>query len=421
MKKLMVLFVAITLSLAVGLGRAWAVEKIFFSSYRANPDVDSCHIWMMNPDGTGLEQLTFGNVIDARPELSPDGTKLVFARSIPPNRDCSSIWVRDLITGIEMKVTTDDFPPSCSWTWPTWSPDGRQIAFSLDWAGIWVVDFLPSVGVPFRISPPDGASRLAPSWSPDGTNILYMREVGGYNPFTLYKINVTTGVEEQVLPHGNGEYLGRYSPDGTRITWTSFRHSSDGDIYVLDVIDPLGSQRRVTPSSGFSYSGWSPDGEKLVFMGTTGGAHIWVINLDGTGLSQLTLGPATDQLPWWGNATFNLSEIRVTIDIKPGSFPNSINPLSKGVIPVAILTTATFDATTVDLTTVRFGATGTESVPAHFALEDVDGDGDTDLILHFNTQDTGIVCGATSAFLTGKTLSGQAIEGSDSIKTVGCK
>jgi len=44
-----------------------------------------------------------------------------------------------------------------------------------------------------------------------------------------------------------------------------------------------------------------------------------------------------------------------------------------------------------------------------------------DLILHFNTQSTGIVCGNTSASLTGETLGGQMIEGTDSIRTVGCK
>jgi len=113
--------------------------------------------------------------------------------------------------------------------------------------------------------------------------------------------------------------------------------------------------------------------------------------------------------------------ISVAIDIKPGSFPNSINPKSKGKIPVAILTTDSFDATTVDSTTVLFGATGTEAAPVQSALEDVDRDGDTDMILHFTTQDTGIQCGDTSASLTGETFSGQAIEGADSIKTVACK
>ena len=111
----------------------------------------------------------------------------------------------------------------------------------------------------------------------------------------------------------------------------------------------------------------------------------------------------------------------VQIDIKPGSFPNSINPRSRGKIPVAILTTDSFDATTASPNTVRFGPTGTEAAPVHSALADVDGDGDIDLILHFKTQATGIKCGDVSALLTGETFGGQAIEGSDSIRTVGCK
>lgn len=110
----------------------------------------------------------------------------------------------------------------------------------------------------------------------------------------------------------------------------------------------------------------------------------------------------------------------VALDIKPGGSPNSINPQSNGKIPVAILTTDTFDATTVDPTTVHFGRTGTETAPGQSALQDVDGDGDTDMILHFNTQNTGILCGDTSAFFTGKTLSEQMIQGSDSVNTVGC-
>lgn len=113
--------------------------------------------------------------------------------------------------------------------------------------------------------------------------------------------------------------------------------------------------------------------------------------------------------------------IEVTIDIKPKTSPNDINPKSQGVIPVAILTTNTFDATTVDSRTVLFGATGTEAAPAQSALEDVDGDGDIDILLHFNTQDTGIKCENTDASLTGETFYGDAIEGLDTIKIVGCK
>jgi probable HAF family extracellular repeat protein len=112
---------------------------------------------------------------------------------------------------------------------------------------------------------------------------------------------------------------------------------------------------------------------------------------------------------------------KISIDIKPGQFPNDINPKSQGKIPVAILTTDTFDATTVDPSTVRFGANGTEAAAVQSALEDVNGDGRTDMILQFNTQGTGIACGATSASLTGETFAGQPIQGSDAIVTTGCK
>jgi hypothetical protein len=108
----------------------------------------------------------------------------------------------------------------------------------------------------------------------------------------------------------------------------------------------------------------------------------------------------------------------VTIDIKPDTFPNSINPKSRGVISVAILTTPTFDATTVDPRSLQFGPTFAN--PIHSALKDVDGDGALDMILQFRTQETGIQCGDTKASLTGQTNTGQAIEGSDSIRTVGC-
>jgi len=108
--------------------------------------------------------------------------------------------------------------------------------------------------------------------------------------------------------------------------------------------------------------------------------------------------------------------IVVQIDIKPGSNPNSINPDSEGVIPVAILTTPDFDAYFVDAETVRFGPLGAWA--EHWALEDVDGDGDEDMILHFRTQDTGIRAGDTEAELTGKTWDGMDIYGSDSVRTV---
>ena len=116
----------------------------------------------------------------------------------------------------------------------------------------------------------------------------------------------------------------------------------------------------------------------------------------------------------------SISVIALEIDINPGSFPDSINPCSHGNIPVAILTTEDFDATTVDPLSVKFGLGGAVEAHGQGHTEDADGDGDSDLVLHFKTQDTGIQCGDTEATLTGETFDGQPIQGSDSINTVGC-
>jgi len=104
----------------------------------------------------------------------------------------------------------------------------------------------------------------------------------------------------------------------------------------------------------------------------------------------------------------------IDIDIKPWSDPNSINLKSKGVIPVAILTTDEFDAATVDPDTVLFAG----AAPVHYAMEDVDNDGDMDMILHFNTQETDIIPGETEATLTGETFDGAPISGTDSLRTI---
>ncbi len=104
------------------------------------------------------------------------------------------------------------------------------------------------------------------------------------------------------------------------------------------------------------------------------------------------------------------------IDIKPGSLPNSINPNSRGVIPVAILTIPGFDATTVDEAALTFGPGG--AAPRKCAIGDVDGDVDQDLICHFRTQQAGISAGDTEACVAGQTIGGEPFTGCDSVRTV---
>jgi beta-glucanase (GH16 family) len=85
-----------------------------------------------------------------------------------------------------------------------------------------------------------------------------------------------------------------------------------------------------------------------------------------------------------------------------------------GVVPVAILTTDSFDATTVDHNTVRFGDAAEthrdkKTGEARRHEEDYEGDGDIDLIFHFRFEETGYDCDTVQPTLTGETLDGQPI------------
>jgi len=111
----------------------------------------------------------------------------------------------------------------------------------------------------------------------------------------------------------------------------------------------------------------------------------------------------------------------VSIDVKPGSEANPINATSKGKIPVAILSTADFDALSmVDTTSLTFGKTGVEPSLAFCSneSEDVNEDGLFDLVCHFYTQDTGFQIGDTEGILKGQTVDGIPVEGSDSVIVV---
>ena len=121
-----------------------------------------------------------------------------------------------------------------------------------------------------------------------------------------------------------------------------------------------------------------------------------------------------------GSVEFQGERMMVAIDIRPKSDANKINPNSTKEINVAILTDNGFDATAVDPNTVRFGATGTEAAPVDVGRRDVDGDGDRDMVVRFQIQDTGIKCGDTSAILTGQIFNGPSIIGSSPIRTVQC-
>ena len=120
---------------------------------------------------------------------------------------------------------------------------------------------------------------------------------------------------------------------------------------------------------------------------------------------------------------FSVGVIEVTIDIKPGSDPNSINLSSAGVIPVAILSSATFDATTVDPAKVSLAGAEIKMAGKSGKYlsheEDVNDDGLLDLVCQvLITEDWAIEPGETMAGLTAETYDGQSIHGEDSIRIV---
>jgi hypothetical protein len=121
-----------------------------------------------------------------------------------------------------------------------------------------------------------------------------------------------------------------------------------------------------------------------------------------------------------GSVAVTSSVQAVSIDIKPGDVPNTLNRRSRGVIPIAILTTEQFDATSLDVTSLRFGATGGEIGAVRAVFEDVDDDGDTDLVVFFHSTDTGIDCDTLFAYLSGATSIGVDIAGTDSVNIAGC-
>jgi hypothetical protein len=244
------------------------------------------------------------------------------------------------------------------------------------------------------------------------------------------KINpLTGGIIDSFVSAGTTASLGGLTFDGQYL-WKSSRP-------IFNQIDP--ATGNVTASiSGIDLPGREEgltfDGQFLLAVSGNPAATIWKID-PSTGVLlgdsfPLPLGSyngiAFDGQSIWavGFSSSTLYKISftvdVTIDIKPDGFPNSINPASGQKIPVAILTTDVFDAMQVDALTAEFGPSGATEVHERGHITDIDGDGDIDLLLHFDVQDTGLACGDTEATLLAETYDGQAVQGTDSVNIVGC-
>lgn len=161
-------------------------------------------------------------------------------------------------------------------------------------------------------------------------------------------------------------------------------------------------------------------GEKT--LATTGETAFEYTNLwEGTPFGRMSIG-------WFDDVSFPGAAIEVTLDIRPCSDPNPIDPSVNSLIPVGIKQTGEFDpVSSVDVSTLRFGApevveNGGGATPAHDGhVEDVvpcDGDGKDDFVVHFPTADTGFDGDEAAGRLEGKTMDGTSLFGEDSVKVV---
>lgn len=141
---------------------------------------------------------------------------------------------------------------------------------------------------------------------------------------------------------------------------------------------------------------------------------------------------AYTSLSYWDYFWYDVfPQIEVTIDIKPGSFPNCINVDGHGVIPVAILGSADFDVTQIDISTLNFAGTAVRikgNDNPQCSVEDVSGDfsaslegapdGYPDLVCHFVDDPTFWEPGDGVATLDGLLLDGTPIQGTDTLCVV---
>jgi hypothetical protein len=159
------------------------------------------------------------------------------------------------------------------------------------------------------------------------------------------------------------------------------------------------------------------------------GQSIMSLNSFEVGLVDPDTGEVTkdvpDSLPQLQDALVPASEedqpAGIEIDVLPGSADNPINVGSRGVLPVALITTADFFAPDVDRASLRFGPGSAAVALPGGGPEDVDGDGDLDYVVHFRVAEAGVSCDDERVYLSGSTMSGDIVIGADSVQPISCR
>jgi Tol biopolymer transport system component len=276
--------------------------KIAFTSDRDG----NREIYVMNADATNQVRLTNNSVVDDHPTWSPDGTKIAFVSERPTGGFALSLMNADGTNKTEITPMSFDtrFPIWDAWSM-SWSPDGNRIVFQEPSAfpsDIFIVNIDGSDRHVLINGPGD---ERQPSWSPDGSRILFSNQVSLFfhNLFTVKP----DGTDLQPLVHFDEEtdLAASWSPTGNMIAFQTFDYANFENIVIANAD---GSDRQLFDSGSLNpdFGGrdkpqWSPDGSKIIFQVTRDdiGTEIYVKNINGTGLAQVTNTPGNNFKPSW--------------------------------------------------------------------------------------------------------------------------
>ncbi len=283
-------------------------------------------LFTMNPDGTGDKQLTNPprGAIDSLPDWSPDGDRIVFHREFTGKPyeiytvKADGSDEKQVDPGCPTGVTDDEI---CEESDPAWSPDGKAIAFSwphgalkevrgeetIEVRGIGVMA-LDGTGAELitQTKRPTHAEDETPTWSPDGRQIAFVRLNITAEPLDATAIFVAKADgsdERQITPWKLNAADPAWSPDGSLISFRSELPDTDfvGDIHT---VRPDGSGlTQLTRAKGKTVYGssFSPDGSSIVFAmtGDSGLPDLFVMGKDGSNLKTLTSTPEWESAPDW--------------------------------------------------------------------------------------------------------------------------
>ena len=247
-------------------------------------------IFTVNPDGSGLAQLTFtGN--NYAPRWSADGTKIVFAsdRVTPADADGShEIWIMNADGSGQTQITF--YPNSVGVSHPAFSPDGSKIVFVSNQPpstqyNIWVMNADGSN--PQQLTTTATGYDDGPVWSPSGSKIVFTSTRNG--PPQIFVMNVDGSGQTDISNSlSDSDWSPEWSPDGRMIAFSRIPQAGVEAIWVMNA-DGTGKNQLSNPPNLLAdfYPAWSPDGAKMAFV--RGIDSIWVMNADGSNPVDITV------------------------------------------------------------------------------------------------------------------------------------